>query len=60
MILCGGSCHQICDFCIYFKMYIEDDLPTGEGYCRKHNKEVELTSYCDDYHCFRVNSENIE
>ena len=64
---CGDDCHPICDFCIYQRSdestlreaEKRGDIPkgnryTGNGYCMRRDAQIDLTSYCDDFYCFRA------
>lgn len=50
MIKCENGCYDICDFCKYH--YVSDPMEySGEAFCKKHNKVVDLVDSCEDFHC---------
>ena len=53
MIRCEGICHAVCDFCLYFERKMSDEGYEGEGCCHYWKREMEGSSQCPQYHCFR-------
>lgn len=55
MITCDDDCSAACDFCVYFR---DGHEITGEydGVCARTGEETDRSSYCDEFHCFRVKS----
>lgn len=55
---CGDDCHEICDFCVFYR---DDDrskgelLCAGEGDCILYGKHVDIGDgkNCDGFWCFR-------
>ena len=47
---CCEDCVPICDFCIYFEHFRdEEEFLTGEGNCKKLDKVQSLSYYCNDF-----------
>ena len=65
MIKCGKDCIPCCDFCIYAKheffVYLEQRIMSGPIGCELHPDEehqliAESCGECEDFHCFRADS----
>ncbi|AOQ24654.1 hypothetical protein MTAT_19990 [Moorella thermoacetica] len=57
---CSLDCIDSCDFCIHFsspslKKYRVYD---GDGFCKKHNRDAEPGSSCEDFYCFRAKDDS--
>ena len=61
---CGDDCRPLCDFCVFGRSDEEvlrhaeerGEIPkgdrfTGEGYCLKQGKVVDLLDSCEDFYC---------
>jgi hypothetical protein len=52
MILCKECEHPICDFCTHFRIHKKMHADyTGDGWCKLHQKEVDIAYVCEDFHC---------
>lgn len=53
MNLCNEGCEPMCDFCIHSREATVEE--TEELlWCKKHNKGVDITEFCDDFYCSRL------
>lgn len=56
---CCEDCIPVCDFCIYFEHFRDEEgLLTGEGKCKKYDKVQSLSYYCKDFTCFNTVKKN--
>lgn len=58
MILCKECMHPICDFCTHFRLHQKMHADyVGDGWCKLHEKEVDIAYVCDDFHCEFANKD---
>lgn len=48
MTQCNVDCTPLCDFCIWLD---RPDPYAGQSLCTKHDRIVDWTDECDDFHC---------
>ena len=53
MVRCSEECPPACDFCIH-KTRNEQQKEEGTVYCTILHQEMDVGSYCEHFHCFRV------
>ena len=51
MTKCEFDCTPLCDFCLHCD---KSDPYAGESLCFQHNKIVDWTDDCEDFHCVRA------
>jgi hypothetical protein len=54
--LCNPDCLPACDFCVHLDRRDGDE---GESLCLLLGEVVDWGSYCEDFHCFRVEEESV-
>lgn len=65
---CNDDCYPICDFCRMFNHNEREELYdgniigiyTGNGYCVYHERDTDITDYCDDFICMNYKDGTIK
>jgi hypothetical protein len=66
MIFCNGCVEDgksaaACDFCKHYSFNGDDQgRYTGDGYCNLNQESSDPGSFCEDFHCFRAESDPVK